>query len=49
MGGDVGAANEPPHYELIPTMPDLRLRPLIEQFATMRTAQPVFRGMFGAI
>jgi Transposase DDE domain len=36
-------------YELIPTMPDLRLRPLVEQFATMLAAQPVFRGMFGAI
>ena len=36
-------------YELIPTMPDLRLQPLVEQFATMLAAQPVFRGMFGAI
>ena len=36
-------------YELIPTMPDLRLRPLIEQFATMLAGQPVFRDMFGAI
>jgi len=45
----VGAANEPPHYELIPTMPDLGLRPLVQQFATMLAAQHVFRGMFGAI
>ena len=36
-------------YELIPTMPDLRLRPLVEQFATMLAAQPLFRGVFGAI
>jgi hypothetical protein len=36
-------------YELIPNMPDLRLRPLIEQFAKMLAAQPVFAEMFGAI
>jgi hypothetical protein len=36
-------------YELIPTMPKPRLRPLIQQFAQMLTAQPVFRNMFGAI
>ena len=36
-------------YELIPTMPDHRLRPLVEQFAQMLAAQPVFREMFGAI
>jgi len=36
-------------YELIPNMPDLRLRPLIEQFAKMLAAQPVFSEMFGAI
>jgi hypothetical protein len=36
-------------YELIPNMPDLRLRPLIEQFAKMLAAQPVFNEMFGAI
>ena len=36
-------------YELIPTMPEHRLRPLVEQFARMLTAQPVFRAMFGAI
>jgi len=36
-------------YELIPTMPDHRLQPLIRQFAQMPAAQPVFREMFGAI
>ena len=36
-------------YELIPTMPEHRLRPLVEQFAQTLAAQPVFRGMFGAI
>ncbi len=36
-------------YELIPNMPDLRLRPLIEQFAKMLAAQPAFSEMFGAI
>ena len=36
-------------YDLIPTMPEHRLRPLVEQFAHMLAAQPVFREMFGAI
>jgi len=36
-------------YELIPTMPDHRLQPLIGQFAHLLAAQPVFREMFGAI
>ena len=36
-------------HELIPTMPEHRLRPLVEQFAQMLAAQPVFREMFGAI
>ena len=36
-------------YELIPTMPEHRLRPLVEQFARMLAAQPVFREMFGAV
>ncbi len=36
-------------YELIPTMPEHRLRPLVEQFAHLLVAQPVFSGMFGAI
>ena len=36
-------------YELIPTMPEHLLRPLVEQFAQMLAAQPVFNKMFGAI
>ncbi len=36
-------------YELVPTMPKHRLRPLIEKFALMLAAQPVFSHMFGAI
>lgn len=36
-------------YELIPTMPEHRLRPLVEQFAQMLAAQPVFRKIFSAI
>jgi hypothetical protein len=36
-------------YQLIPTMPEHRLRPLIEGLAEMLTAQAVFAEMFGAI
>ena len=36
-------------YELIPTMPEHRLRPLVEQFTRMLAQQPVFREMFGAV
>lgn len=36
-------------YELIPTMPEHRLQPLIEGFATMLAEQPVFAKAFGAI
>ena len=36
-------------YELILTMPEHRLRPLIEEFALMLAAQPVFNDMFSAI
>jgi len=36
-------------YGLIPTMPEHRLRPLVEQFAHMLAAQPAFREMFSAI
>ena len=36
-------------YELIPMMPEHRLQPLIERFAEMLVAQPVFAEMFGAI
>jgi len=36
-------------YELIPTMPEHRFRPLIKEFAFKLVAQPVFNEMFGAI
>ena len=36
-------------YELIPTMPEHLLRPLVKQFAQMLAAQPVFSEMFSAI
>jgi Transposase DDE domain len=36
-------------YELIPTMPEHRLQPLIEGFATMLAEQPVFAKALGAI
>lgn len=36
-------------YALIPTMPEPRLRPLIEQFAAMLVEQPVFADTFGPI
>jgi hypothetical protein len=36
-------------YKLIPTTPEYRLRPLIERFAEMLAAQPLFVEMFGAI
>ncbi len=36
-------------YELIPTMPAMRLRPLIKQFGQMLAGQPVFADMFGAV
>ncbi len=36
-------------YELIPTMPEHHLRPLLEQFSQMLAQQPVFNEMFGAV
>jgi hypothetical protein len=36
-------------YQLIPTMPEHRLLPLVEKFAEVMKAQPVFTEMFGAI
>ena len=36
-------------YQLILTMPEHRLQPLIERFANMLAAQPLFVEMFGAI
>jgi Transposase DDE domain len=36
-------------YELIPTMPEIRLRPLMEKFAALLFAQPLFADVFGPI
>ena len=36
-------------YELIPTMPEVRLQPLIERFAEMLAEIPAFADTFGAI
>jgi len=36
-------------YEFIPTMPELRLLPLIERFATTFVELPLFAAIFGAI
>jgi len=36
-------------YELIPTMPDVRLRPLMQGFAALLLQQPVFADLFGTI
>jgi hypothetical protein len=36
-------------YESIPTMPEVRLHPLIERFAAMLAELPVFADTFGAI
>lgn len=36
-------------YELIPTMPDIRLRPLMQRFAVLLREQPVFADLFGPI
>jgi hypothetical protein len=36
-------------YDLIPNMPESRLRPLMETFTTMLEAQPLFRKVFGAV
>lgn len=36
-------------YDLIPTMPEVRLRPLMERFGAMLLAQPLFRKVFGAV
>jgi hypothetical protein len=36
-------------YDLIPNMPESRLRPLMETFTAMLEAQPLFRKVFGAI
>ena len=36
-------------YELIPTVPEHHLRPLVKHFTQMLAEQPVFTQMFGAI
>ena len=36
-------------YELIPTMPEPRLRPLIERFGSMLLKIPMFAGVYGTI
>jgi len=36
-------------YELIPTMPEARLRPLIECYAALLAEQPVFAHVFGPL
>ena len=36
-------------YDLIPTMPEERLLPLIERFIAMLAEQPVFADVFGAV
>ena len=36
-------------YELIPTMPELRLLPLVQRFAEMLAEIPVFADTFGAV
>jgi hypothetical protein len=36
-------------YELIPTMPELRLLPLVQRFAEMLAEIPAFADTFGAV
>ena len=36
-------------YELIPMMPEPRLRPLLQRFGAMLLEVPVFAGVYGAI
>ena len=36
-------------YDLIPTMPDVRLVPLIDRFAAMLTEVKLFADTFGAV
>src|ERR1700740_3846653 len=36
-------------YDLIPTMPEPRLRPLVERFDAMLHELPVFAGVYGVI
>jgi hypothetical protein len=36
-------------YDLIPTMPDLRLHPLMQRFSQMLQEQPLFADVFGPV
>ena len=36
-------------YDLIPTMPDARLRPLMQRFSSMLQDQPLFADVFGPV
>ena len=36
-------------YDLIPTMPETRLRPLMQRFSQMLQDQPVFADVFGPV
>jgi hypothetical protein len=37
------------HYQLMPTMPEDRLRPLMEKFAQLMLEQPVFANIYGLV
>ena len=36
-------------YDLIPTMPEVRLGPLMQRFSVMLQQQPLFANVFGAV
>ena len=36
-------------YDLIPTMPEARLRPLMQRFSRMLQDQPLFASLFGVV
>ena len=36
-------------YDLIPTMPEARLRPLMQRFSLMLQDQPLFADVFGPV
>jgi len=36
-------------YDMIPTMPEVRLRPLMQRFSVMLQQQPLFADVFGAV
>ena len=36
-------------YDLIPTMPEIRLRPLMQRFSQMLQDQPLFADVFGPV